>query len=104
MAIVEDMWIEVQTATDPVVVSNCYRHPTSLVEDYEQFFNRLFEIFHKLYSNKRSFYALGDYNFDLMKIKTNNSVRMHVNNMISLPCKCTIDLPTRIGNQSKSIN
>ena len=28
MAIVEDMWIEVQTATDPVVVGVCYRHPT----------------------------------------------------------------------------
>ena len=35
MAIVEDMWIEVQTATDLIVVGGCYRHPTSLVEVYE---------------------------------------------------------------------
>ena len=55
MAIVEDMWIEVQTATDPVVVGVCYRHPTSLVEDYEQFSNKLFKIFHELKSDKRSF-------------------------------------------------
>ena len=59
-------------------------------------------MFHELNSDKRSFYALGNYNLDLMKIKTNNSVKMHVNNMISLPCKCAIDLPTRITNQSKT--
>ena len=61
MAIVEDMWIKVQTATDPVVAGVCYRHPISLVEDYEQFSNKLFEIFRELNSDKRSFYALGDY-------------------------------------------
>ena len=38
-----------------------------------------------------------------MKIKTNNSVRMHVYNMISLPCKCAIDLPTRITHHSKTL-
>ena len=73
------------------------------MEDYEQFSNELFEIFHKLNSDKRSFYALGDYDLELLKIKTNNSVRMHVNNMISLPCKCAIDLPTRITNHSKTL-
>ena len=75
---------------------------TSLVEYYEQFCHKLFEIFHELNSDKRSFYAPGDYNLDLMKIKTKNSVRMHVNNMTSLPCKCAIDLPTPITNQSKT--
>ena len=33
IAMVEDMWIEVQTATDSVVVGVRYRHPTSSVED-----------------------------------------------------------------------
>ena len=41
MAIVEDMWIKVQTSTDPVEVGVCYRHPTSLVKVYEQFSNYL---------------------------------------------------------------
>ena len=77
----------------------CYRHPTSSVEDYEQFSNKLFEIFHELKSDKRSFY----YNLDVMKIKTNNSVRMVVNNIINLPCQCAIDLPTRITNHSKTL-
>ena len=54
MVIVEDTWIEVQTATDPVVEDVCYRHPTFLVKDHEQFFNKLFEIFHALNSDKRS--------------------------------------------------
>ena len=102
MAIVEDIWNEVQTATDPIAVGICIRHPTFLVEDYEQFSNKLFKIFQELNSDKHSFSALADYNLDLLKIKTNNSVRMHVNNMISLPCKCAIDLPTRIKNHSKT--
>ena len=87
------MWIEVQTATDPIVVGVCYRHPTSLAQDHEQFSNKPYEIFHELNSDKRSFHALGDYNLDLMKTKTNNSVKMNVNN-ISLSCKYVIDLPT----------
>ena len=87
--------------TDPIVIGVCYRNPTSLVEDYEQFSYKLIEIFHELNSDKRSFHSLGDYNVDLMKIKTSNSVRIHVNNVISLPCKCAIDLPTRITNHSK---
>ena len=58
MAVVEDTWIEVQTATDPDMVCVCCRHPTSLVEDYEQFSNKLFEIFHELNSDKRSFMHL----------------------------------------------
>ena len=48
MAIVEDMRIKVQTATDSAVVGFCYRYLTSLVENYEQFSSRLFEIFHEL--------------------------------------------------------
>ena len=34
MAIFEDMWIEVQTATDPMVVRVCYRHPISSEKSY----------------------------------------------------------------------
>ena len=45
MAIVQDMWIEVQTVTDPVVVGVCYRHPTFLMEDYEQFSNKYLKYF-----------------------------------------------------------
>ena len=48
MATVANARIEHQTNSDPAVVDVCYRHPTFLVEDYEQFSNKLFEIFHKL--------------------------------------------------------
>ena len=76
MAIVEYMWIELQTDTDATVVGACYRNSITLVDDYEQFSNS--EKFYKLNSDKSSFYALGNYNFDLIKIITNNSVRMRV--------------------------
>ena len=57
MAVVEDMWIEVQTATDTIVIGVCCRHLTSLVEDFERFSNKLFETFHELNSDKCSFYV-----------------------------------------------
>jgi len=100
---VEDLWVEIQSTTGPVMLSVIYRHPTNIAKDYEDLSAKLYDIFYELNSRKQNFYALGDYNIDLMNIKTNNSIRTHVNNIMSLPCKCAIDLPTRITDHSKTI-
>ena len=99
----EDMWIELGTKSGPIVVGVTYRHPTTLAEDYENFSTNLGQIFQQLIDKKYPFFSLGDYNIDLMKIKTNNSVRKYVNSMLSLPCKCAIDLPTRVTDHSKTL-
>ena len=100
---VEDMWIEVQTEKGPAVVGVVYRHPTNLTSDYEEFSARLYDIFSRLNSKHCPFYAVGDYNIDLTSVQSNNNVRKYVNNMISSPCKCAIDLPTRITDHSKTL-
>ena len=37
LSFVENMWIEVKTITGPIVIGVIYRHPTTLVNDYECF-------------------------------------------------------------------
>ena len=101
---VEDLWIEIKTTYDLVVVGTVYRHPTNITETYERFSEKLLKIFNDLISNNHTFYALGDYNIDLIKVQTRiNIVSVHVNNMISSPGKCAIDLPTRITDDSKTL-
>ena len=91
---VEDLWIEIRTTSASVVVGTVYRHSMNTIGTFEGFFEKLLDIFNDLNSNNCIFCALGDYNTDLMKVQTNNNVRMHVNNMMSLLYKCAIDLPT----------
>ena len=49
------------------------------------------------------FYAVGDYNIDLMRVNPINSVKNHVHYMINSSFKCVIDLPTRITPHSKPL-
>ena len=69
MRFVEDGWIEIKTHKGPAVMGVVYRHPTTLTGDYETFFERLYDVFYNLNSNHIPFYALGDYNIDLLTIR-----------------------------------
>ena len=53
-------------------------------------------------SKNNSFYVLGDFNINLMQTN-NNFVKSYLNNILSLSCKCAIDLPTRITENSKTL-
>ena len=45
LSIVENMWIEGKTTTGPIVIGVIYRHPTTLVNDYECFTTNVCDIF-----------------------------------------------------------
>ena len=49
------------------------------------------------------YYAVGDYNINLMRVNASNSVKNHVNYMINSSCKCVIDLPMRGISHSKTL-
>ena len=100
---VENMWIEVKTNNGPIVIGVIYRHPTTLVNDYESFSTNLCDIFADLRDSNTAFYAVGDYNIDLMQINGNHNFRKYVNNILSTSTKCAIDLPTRITDHSKTL-
>ena len=103
LSFVENIWIEVKAATGPIVVGVIYRHPTTLVNDYECFTTNLCDIFTELCANNIAFYAVGDYNIDLMQINVNQNYRKYVNSILSTTTKCAIDLPTRITDHSKTL-
>ena len=94
MDYVGDLWIEIKTTSAAMVVGTVYRHFMNTIGTFEGFFEKLLDIFNDLNLNNCTFCALGDYNTDLMKVQTNNNVRMHVNNMMSWLYLCAIDLPT----------
>ena len=102
LPLVEDMWIEIKTNCRPVVVGVVYRHPTNSTCDCEKFSGNRIKYFYKLNFQKFPFYVLGDFNIVLNKVGKSNFVTKHVHNMISSPCKCTIDLPTSITNHSNT--
>ena len=98
------MWIEVKTKDGPIVIGVTYRHPTILVSDYESFSTiNLCHIFADRRDSNTAFYAVGDYNMDVMQINDNHNFRKYVNNSLSTSTKCAIDLPARITDHSKTL-
>jgi len=44
-----------------------------------------------------------DFNVNLIQISKNEAIRIYANMLVSSNCKCTIDLPTQIGTNSKTL-
>ena len=103
LSFVENMCIEVKTTTGPIVIGVVYRHPTKLVNDYECFTKNLYDIFAELRANNTVFYAVGDYNIDLLQINTNQTIRKYANEILGTSTSCVIDLPTRISHHSRTL-
>ena len=102
LPLVEDMWIEIKRNCGLVVVGVVHRHRANSTCDCEKFSENLFKIFYELNLEKFPFYVFGDFNTDLNKVGKSNFVTKHVHAMISSPCKCAIDVPSRITNHSKT--
>ena len=73
------------------------------MNDYESFSTNLCDIFADFRESNTAFYAVGDYNIDLMQINGNHNFRKYVNNILSTSTKGAIDLPTRITDHSKTL-
>ena len=71
--------------------------------NYECFTTNLCDIFTELCANNTAFYAVGDYNIDLMQINVNQNYRKYVNSILSTTTKYAIDLPSRITDHSKTL-
>ena len=97
------MWIEGRTNNRPIVIGVIYRHPTAHVNDYKCFSTNLCDVFADLRYSNTAFYAVGDYNIDLMQINENHNFRKYVNNILSTSAKCAIDLQTGITDHSKTL-
>ena len=60
-------------------------------------------ILHKLISEKPEFYLLGDFNINLIKIKSNNRIKTYADNLSGSAVNCLINQPTRVCKNSKSL-
>jgi len=80
---VEDNRIEIENFPNKFAVGTIYCHPINLASEIEEIGNKLQETFHKLNLNQMLYYALGDYNIDLMQYSINKPVQKYVNTLLS---------------------
>ena len=82
---------------------NTYRTPCEIVENMN-IFNREFSLLLScMKATKHSCYVCGDYNIDLLKVKTNNHYCEYFDEVVSQGFIPRITLPTRISEQSSTL-
>ena len=64
---------------------------------------KLQNLFLEIKPTKTEFYALGDFNIDLLLLKTNKTICMYAENLSASSMKSLIDKPTRIAETSKTL-
>ena len=85
------------------LLCNVYRKPGQLRDDFTLFLEE-FALFVRLVKQlNRSSYICGDYNIDLLKIKTNKHFNDFFDNLISVGFFPKITLPTRFTEQSSTL-
>ena len=73
------------------------------MEQIDLFSRALINIFYELNSKKSEFYVLGDFNIDLITIKSNNRIKTYADDLIGSVVKCLINQQTRVCKNSKSL-
>ena len=85
------------------LLCNEYRNVGQLLYDFTLFLEE-FTLFVRMVKQlNRSSYICGDYNFDLLKIKTNKHFNDFFNNLITVGFFPKITLPTRFTEQSSTL-
>ena len=90
----EDIWIEVKSTKQSLILSTIYRHPNSVVANFQ---DKLCDILLKLENNKTSNVINGDFNINLLNTK-NNKVKNYTNMLTSVGCNSLINSPTRYSS------
>ena len=85
------------------LLCNVYRKPGQLLDDFTLFLEE-FALFVRMVKQlNRSSYICGDYNIDLLKIKTNKHFNDFFDNLITVGFFPKITLPTRFTEQSSTL-
>ena len=100
---VEDLWIKIEAKPVPIVVNVIYRHPKYDVDSVNSFSDELANKLHSYNLNNAKYCILGDININLLTIKNSGNIRKYANNLLSCSCRCLIDVPTRISQNSKTL-
>ena len=103
----ENIWIEVlrndqmcKNNSKRIVVGAVYRHPSSDMNDFNA---GIESTLLKLQSQKCNFYVTGDFNIDLLKIKTNKDITQYCDLISSYNSQNIVTKPTRVTQSSNSL-
>ena len=97
----ETTWIEIKNkGSKNIVCGNVYRHPHNNCED---FFHYLEECLTNLAKEKKEVYICGDFNFDLLKVDTDNFTQYFFNSLCSYGFLIHILQPTRVTEHAATV-
>ena len=85
------------------ILCNIYRKPNEIVDDINIFTNELSSLLVKVKNLKHSSYLCGDYNIDLLKVKTNRHYCSYFDDVVSNGFFPKITLPTRLSDHSSTL-
>ena len=80
-----------------------YRTPSEIVDDINSFTAELAILLSHMKASRHSSYVCGDYNIDLLKVKTNKHYDEHFDEIISQGFIPKITLPTLISEHSSTL-
>ena len=94
---VENIWIQVDTDKNSILIGVIYRHPVNIVNQLELFSRTIEEKFFNLSNSKSEFYILGDFNIDLLQVTNNRVIKNYADNLVD------IQLSVQLTNQRESL-
>lgn len=105
--IYESMFIELynnEHKYKKYIIGNIYRRPSELVDEITQFIHEFSQVLHNVHGISKRTYIAGDFNIDLLSLRTNQYYTMFYDTVTSHGFFPKITRPTRLGNSEKSFS
>jgi len=103
--VIETLFVEItdKLTNQHSIIGTIYRPNTPPLANIQTFLLNLYEIIEKIAQEKKPCYLMGDFNIDLLKIKTDNKTKEFFDTMLTHGYIPQITKPTRITNQSATL-
>ena len=100
----ECIWVEIKNVKSKnIICGSMYRHPWNNINNFDNFYIYLENIFNKLTKENKELYLCGDFNIDLLKIDDINSHKKFYELLCSYGLLPQIFYPTRECGESSTI-
>ena len=96
----ESIFIEIENTSSSIVICVMYRPPSQSVDD---FFESLNTILNNVHQEKKTFYLMGDFNIDLLKVGNVQNANDFLDLLLLNSMAPLIHYPTRVTDSSASL-
>ena len=86
-----------------IILGNIYRQPRDRNEDIKSFLNEYCDIIAKITDKTHDIIIAGDFNIDLLKLKSRELFAEYLENMISFSLYPVLTLPTRLSKHNATL-